>query len=294
MELKKSYIVTSELDKTNHSTIYLARRKRDDEPLVIKEIEKYPEANLEIEVKILRILQNHQKIVQLEKYYEDEEFIWIIMERLGFDLFNWTEEHGNFLEEDGKSIISSVIYAVHICHREGIIHRDIKLQNILSSTMQFENKSDVKLIDFGLAEIIKNKKLNKFVGTINYYAPEVKLEQEYDYSADMWSLGVVSYLLFSDYYPYKEEILTILPKNYKPRFNNPVWNNISDEVKNFISNCLKVDPSQRITSEQAIKLPFVQHNLRNDMKRLKQERNSIIENLAISMNNIKLLEDSLL
>jgi calcium-dependent protein kinase len=140
--------------------------------------------------------------------------------------------------------------AINHCHSLKIAHRDIKPENILLG----ENGS-VKLIDFGLSKQVKSKKMNTIVGTPYYIAPEV-LKGNYNVKCDIWSLGVIMYILLSGYLPFggtgaAEVFEKVQAGEYS--FSQKEWKKVSDEAMDLISKMLQVDTKKRYTAEQCLK-----------------------------------------
>ena len=135
--------------------------------------------------------------------------------------------------------------AVGHCHANGVVHRDIKPENIMVG-----NDKELKLIDFGLSKIHKSSKnLETITGTPYYMAPEV-LTESYDHKCDIWSLGVVMYVLLSGYLPFQgpnkyEVFKKILAGKF--HFNHKEFAKVSNEGKDLISKLLRVDPNKRVT-----------------------------------------------
>eukprot|EP00569_Conticribra_weissflogii_P000048 CAMPEP_0171355292 /NCGR_PEP_ID=MMETSP0878-20121228/45147_1 /TAXON_ID=67004 /ORGANISM="Thalassiosira weissflogii, Strain CCMP1336" /LENGTH=155 /DNA_ID=CAMNT_0011861289 /DNA_START=544 /DNA_END=1007 /DNA_ORIENTATION=+ len=138
---------------------------------------------------------NHSKIIKMVAFYEDERYLHIVTEKYaGGELFSRivknTSPEGCFSEAAAAKIVKSLLEAVHYLHKRNIVHRDIKPENILFE--KFSDKSDIKLIDFGLSR--KHRRgdppMMKSVGTAYYMSPEV-LGENYDRSCDLWSVGVV-------------------------------------------------------------------------------------------------------
>jgi calcium-dependent protein kinase len=131
-----------------------------------------------------------------------------------------------------KQMISCVSY----CHNKNIVHRDLKPENImLEKEKSFDN---IKLIDFGTAQVFDpTKQLKEQIGTPYYIAPEV-LNKKYSKECDVWSSGVICYILLSGIPPFNgvtdQEIMAAIKKG-KFTFSNKVWNNISAEAKDFIT-----------------------------------------------------------
>lgn len=145
---------------------------------------------------------------------------------------------------------SKLLKAVNHCHSLNIAHRDIKPENVL-----INDSGNLKLIDFGLSKQVKSKKMNTIVGTPYYIAPEV-LKGKYNLKCDIWSLGVIMYILLSGYLPFggtgaAEVFEKVQAGEYS--FSQKEWNKVSDEGKDLIKHMLEVDTKKRYTAEQCLK-----------------------------------------
>ena len=147
---------------------------------------------------------------------------------------------------------------INFCHTNNIIHRDLKPENVLLEANKDFNA--IKMIDFGEAIEWKSKsKITDRVGTAMYVAPEV-IAKSYDSKCDIWSLGVMTFILVSGYPPFTgEDDHEILEKVKKGKydFDDPAWEKVSDECKQFIRQLLTINPEKRPNAEQAINHPWI-------------------------------------
>lgn len=192
---------------------------------------------------------------------------------------------------DCKSVVASVALALRTCHENNIVHCDVKLNNVFSTTVNFTNKSDIKLIDFGLAEFTMEDTITGFHGTKKYYAPETITQKNFNSKIDMWSLGVMAYLLITECYPYDGVDSKTLDKNFSPFFDEKLWD---DELSKFVKLCLTVDPQLRISSQEAVKFSFVQEIINSEIKRLKENEEKLIRKLALQRDLLEKEESRLL
>lgn len=210
------------------------------------------------EVDILRKL-DHPNIVKYFETYEDDYYLHIVMEYIpGDNLFKMiTNNHYfNFSEKDIQLIVSCLLKAVLFLHHNGIVHRDIKPDNILFSVPG--KYGSLKLIDFGLS-IPKNAKKEKYrVGTPYYMAPEMIIGK-YFFASDMWSIGVILFVMITGQQPFKGRdqahvFERISEGNYDKRLLDR--QKCSSELKDLIKRTLVVDPKKRISVESAINYPW--------------------------------------
>ena len=203
---------------------------------------------LKNEIAILKTL-DHPHIVRLIETFNHRNQLFIVMELCsGGDLYS----RDPYTEEEAARIISSILSAVSYMHNMGIVHRDLKYENIL-----FVNESPtavVKLIDFGLSKTYGGgQPLTDGVGTIYTMAPEV-LKGNYTSQADLWSVGVIAYMLLSSQMPFygrKRHNIAEQILQCKYDFKGRRWKRISPQAKAFVEDLLVVDPDERATAEEA-------------------------------------------
>ena len=224
------------------------------------------------ELKMLRDT-DHTNIVRVYEMYRKPTALYFVMELCTGGHLGQVLKHlpgGHFDQNTARNYIIQVTRAIAHCHHLGIAHRDIKLQNILleSSTKD----AQVKLIDFGNAARFSNDTLplRKIVGTTYTAAPEV-FKQEYDERCDIWSMGVVAYILLSGHRPFEAVDLTadqraressiianILLGRY--HFLHDSWENVSDVAIHYVKCCLELDYTRRRTAEECLHHPWLAHN----------------------------------
>lgn len=173
----------------------------------------------------------------------------------GGDMFDYLQERQFDIKESrAKEFVRKIAYALEYLHSYGIAYRDLKPENILMSSN--EDDADIKLSDFGLSKIIApNEKSDEPFGTISYAAPEVLLGENHDKSVDMWSLGVVTYLLVSGTLPFDDDDEdSIMDKaiNHEPDYLSPWIAKVSKDGKDFIKSLLKKKNTKRLTLKEAL------------------------------------------
>ncbi len=212
----------------------------------------------------VQVALDHPNIVRVYEYFEEDDAIHIIMELCtGGALVSRMKRFRNgFQEEEAATLIEKILGAVLYCHSQGVIHRDIKLDNFI-----YTDKSDnaeLKMIDFGFAYEVENGREGMFeqIGTPSYMAPELwsDTEQEYDSSVDMWAIGVVAYMLLSGTRPFhsgdqREKARMI--REDPVVFPHASWRHVSEAGKNFIRQLMHKDSRKRLSASQALKLPWI-------------------------------------
>jgi len=206
---------------------------------------------------------DHPNVIRLEEVYETSASIYLVMELCrGGDLFDCLYNHNQtvrrYSEYETAKLGKQMLSALQYLHSKGIIHRDLKLENFLFSTS--ETSSELKLIDFGLSKHFKVGEIHyEAVGTPYTAAPEILASNCYDERSDVWSIGVLIYMLLSGEPPFgglgEEVNLTTLRNKIAsgvPDFTpDHVWSNISDEAMAFINGLLVIDPKFRPTAANA-------------------------------------------
>ncbi len=211
------------------------------------------------------VQMDHPNIIKLYEVYEDNRYIYLIMEECsGGELFDRILDRitnkSMFSEKEAAVIFRQMVSAICYCHAQGICHRDLKPENLLF--LDSSNESPLKVIDFGLSRIF-NKADNKMttkVGTAYYVSPEV-LSGDYDEKCDVWSSGVILYILLTGDPPFNgandNEIYRKI-QNKKFNFPSPQWDKISEDVKDLIKKML-CDPKDRFTAEQVLNHTWVKN-----------------------------------
>jgi len=213
---------------------------------------------LQQEINIMKQL-NHPYVVKLHEVYETPKKIYIIMENYdGGELVSKIREKSYCSEEDVRIIMSRLADAVAYLHEQGIVHRDLKPENILLSTEDPEDMYNIKVMDFGLATCKDSgTMIENICGTPFYMAPEVVDNLGYSQQCDIWSIGIMMYLLLVGYKKECEVLLHQMISNRKIEFPDKYWKNISIGAKNLVENLLKFDPAQRITAKEILQHPWI-------------------------------------
>ena len=210
------------------------------------------------EINILKDL-DHPNILKMYEFFEDEKRYYIVTDICkGGELFDEIVAKGKFSEKDAAMLINQVLTCINYCHKNNIVHRDLKPENVLlEANKEFDQ---IKIIDFGTSLVVKDgEKLDEKLGTPYYIAPEV-LQKNYGAKCDIWSIGVITYIILSGIPPFNgasdQEIMKKV-KLGKFNFNDPVWKSISDSCKDFISTLLTLDQNTRPSAEKALEHPWL-------------------------------------
>lgn len=197
------------------------------------------------EINILKEI-DHPNIVKMYEYFEDDKRFYIVTELCkGGELFDEIIARGKFGEKDAAVLIKQVLGCINYCHQNNIVHRDLKPENILLE--QNKEFDQIKIIDFGTSLVYdpgSSSKLSEKLGTPYYIAPEV-LGESYGSKCDIWGIGVITYVVLSGRPPFNgkddDEIMRAVRKG-KFDFGHQVWNNVSQQAKDFIGKLLTKDP----------------------------------------------------
>ncbi|KAM7521256.1 hypothetical protein LguiB_020218 [Lonicera macranthoides] len=206
------------------------------------------------EVLMLQHLTGQPNIVEFKGAYEDQHYLHLVMELCsGGELFDRITAKGSYSEKEAARIGRQIVNVVHVCHFMGVLHRDLKPENFL--LVSKDEDSPLKATDFGLSVFIEEGKVYKeIVGSAYYVAPEV-LKRNYGKEIDVWSAGVILYILLSGVPPFWAEtekgiFEAILQGNID--YESAPWPSISAGAKDLIKKMLTKDPKKRITAAQAL------------------------------------------
>ena len=280
--------------------VFLVSHKETKELFALKTIEKrkimvtygkldiiYDEIN--IHSKLL-----HENIIKVYNIFEDEESINIIMEYAqNGNLYQLIKKEKNgFSEAKAFDYFIQMINAVYYLHSNNIIHRDIKPENILISK---DNK--LKLCDFGWAKELTLENRSTFCGTMEYMAPEIVGSENYDYSVDIWSLGILLYELLFGHSPFKGNSTNNIILNIKSHELNYDENNkkISNSCKDLIQHLLNMNPQKRLKIKDILEHPFIKKHSKKKYDKIQNQLSKKINdvNNNFFINEEKKLDNNL-
>ena len=286
-DLYSNYELCNYIGKGGFGRVYKVRHKLSNQYRAMKIIKCQPSSQnnlitIQKEINILKSL-DHPNIIKVYEFYKTEKYIYIINELCtGGELFDRIVDAKHFTEIVACNVMRQLLSAVAYCHDKGIIHRDLKPENILIENSEEKDKDFflIKIIDFGTCEMLKKYKLTEKIGTSFYIAPEV-LQNGYNEKCDLWSCGIILYILLSGAPPFygkneKEIFNKILTGNLS--FKNKIWNTISEEAKSLVKKLLEIDPEKRISAKDALKEKWFEIN--------KNPNNKINNSLPMFIKNI--------
>lgn len=226
--------------------------------VIDKKALKGKEDSLENEIRVLRRL-DHPNVVKLLEAYESKSSVYLVMELVtGGELFDRIVEKGSYTEKDAADLIKQVLSAVAYMHSSGVVHRDLKPENLLYHSPDEDSK--IMISDFGLSKMEESGIMATACGTPGYVAPEVLAQKPYGKEVDVWSIGVISYILLCGYPPFYDEndanlFAQILKGEFE--FDSPYWDDISLEAKEFIRSLMCVEVDKRLSCEEAMEHAWI-------------------------------------
>jgi len=264
-KITKFYNLKQVLGTGAFSEVVLAEEKLTGILRAVKCIErksiKGKEDVLENEVMVLKKIK-HPNIVELREIYDNKSHVYLVMDLVsGGELFDRIVEKGSYTEKDASDIIKQILEAMKYIHDKGIVHRDLKPENLLFYSPDEDAK--IMISDFGLSKMEGSGDMSTACGTPGYVAPEVLAQKPYGKAIDVWSIGVISYILLCGYPPFYDEndanlFGQIMKGEYE--FDSPYWDEISDSAKEFITHLMDVNPNTRYTCIEAIQHPWISGN----------------------------------
>ncbi|KAL0404921.1 UNVERIFIED_CONTAM: Calcium-dependent protein kinase [Sesamum radiatum] len=249
-DIEEFYELGQELGRGEFGVTYLCTDKTTGEVFACKSISKKKlRTRVDIEdvrreVEIMRHLPKHPNIVSLKDTYEDDHAVHLVMELCeGGELFDRIVARGHYTERAAAAVIRTIVEVIQNCHMHGVMHRDLKPENFL-----FANKKEtapLKAIDFGLSVFFKpGERFNEIVGSPYYMAPEV-LKRNYGPEVDVWSAGVILYILLCGVPPFWAEteqgVAQAIIRSVVD-FKRDPWPKVSDRAKDLVKKMLNPDP----------------------------------------------------
>ncbi|XP_057547826.1 calcium-dependent protein kinase 20-like [Amaranthus tricolor] len=265
--IEEAYELGGELGRGEFGVTYLCTEKSTSEVFACKKISKkklrtpIDIEDVRREVEIMRHMPKHPNIVSLKDTYEDDYAVHLVMELCeGGELFDRIVSRGHYTERAAAVVLRTIVEVVQVCHKDGVIHRDLKPENFL-----FANKKEtaaLKAIDFGLSVFFTpGERFDEIVGSPYYMAPEV-LKRNYGPEVDIWSAGVILYILLCGVPPFWAEteqgVAQAIIRSVID-FKRDPWPRVSDNAKDLVRKMLDPDPARRLTAQQVLDHPWLQN-----------------------------------
>lgn len=265
--IEEKYMVDRELGRGEFGVTYLCIHRDTRELLACKSISKrklrtsVDVEDVRREVAIMKHLPENSNIVTLREACEDENAVHLVMELCeGGELFDRIVARGHYTERAAAAVTRTIMEVVQVCHKHGVIHRDLKPENFLFANKK-EN-SPLKAIDFGLSIFFKpGERFSEIVGSPYYMAPEV-LKRNYGPEIDIWSAGVILYILLCGVPPFwaeSEQGVAQAILRGLIDFKRDPWPNVSESAKSLVRQMLEPDPKVRLTAKQVLEHPWIQN-----------------------------------
>merc|ERR1711887_70849 len=252
-ELHAVYAIKEEIGRGGFGVVFAAERRSDGLEVAVKEVSKDKDTlineNVPLEVALMQQVNDVPGVIKLLDYFDTSDCFYVVMERFNSkDLFDFISEQGPLPEHLARDLFMQLVDTVSECHEKGVVHRDIKDENILIDINTFK----IKLIDFGSGALLQEGLYHKFKGTRVYSPPEWINCGAYTAEAlTVWSLGILLYDMLCGDIPFESD--------QEISAGRLVWFkqlNLSSQAKDLISGCLSVDPAKRISLEEVQDHPW--------------------------------------
>ncbi|XP_042033050.1 calcium-dependent protein kinase 10-like [Salvia splendens] len=265
--ISDKYVLGRELGRGEFGITYLCTDRDTREALACKSISKrklrtaVDVEDVRREVEIMSSLPEHANVVRMRAAYEDAEAVHLVMELCeGGELFDRIVARGHYSERAASAVARTVAEVVRMCHHNGVMHRDLKPENFL-----FANKKEnsaLKVIDFGLSVFFKpGERFSEIVGSPYYMAPEV-LKRNYGPEVDIWSAGVILYILLCGVPPFwaeSEQGVALAILRGVIDFKREPWPQVSESAKSLVRQMLEPEIEKRLTAQQVLDHPWIQN-----------------------------------
>ena len=295
--VKEIYEFKQELGEGASGSVWLVEHKKTGQQfackIVLKDGNMNDASSMSTEIEIMKRAR-HRNIVSMYELFETPKCLWIILELVdGGDLQNYIAHHHDHSEHTVATQTRQILKALHYLHQLGVVHRDIKLQNILLKKHS-KGLPECKLADFGLSALVRlgeegydpeeSSKRKAYTGlhdqwgTKNYFAPEL-IDLKYGPQSDMWSTGCVVYemLVGKMAFPWRESDDELFGRIQTSTFghNRDGWLALSAEGKDFVEKLLTVDPKKRLSATEAMAHPWIMHNAEMDDDKKKKRHKKL-------------------
>lgn len=304
-DIFQKYELLGVLGSGSYATVRKGINRFTGEEVAIKVIERklfrFDQSKWEAQVKEIEIMKqlDHPSVVKLLDFYNTENILYIVVEFIsGGELFDKIVQNGKYPEQKARVLVKNILEAVQYLHKKSIVHRDLKPENILLQNKHSD--TDIKIVDFGVAREIDTG-CKTVIGSLSYIAPEVLQRKDtvkgtgsYGESADMWSVGVITYVVLVGGLPFKDDQGMDMYKrvNQLLKFQEPYWKNLSSQAKDFITHLFQVDPKKRYSVYDCLKHPWIAELNETSSSSDNNNNNKKNESFSSSTTDTTLIEES--
>ncbi|CAG9336006.1 unnamed protein product [Blepharisma stoltei] len=262
-DFDEDYSLQKEIGRGNYSKVFMAIEYLNRQPYAVKTIPKESQNQsfidtLKSEIEVMRKIK-HPRIITLHYVYETEEAFHLVMDYVRGGELQRRLKMGKYPEHIAAAFMRNLLDVIDFLHNNGIVHRDIKPENIL--VLSGDNYTEFKLCDFGLSALLKQTEdLSLRCGSPGFVAPEILRRQRYSTKVDLFSAGVICYIMLTGKYPFTGSSPNeILLKNRECRidFDLEEWNNISKLGRDFVMSLTQENPEQRPSAHEALCHPWI-------------------------------------
>lgn len=257
-----------------------AENRKTHEQVAVKIVKHtHSQAILDREIEIMKRAATHPHILHLYDVYQTRKNIYLVMELAeGGEVFDHIVKHGEYSEQDASIVARKIVEAVKFLHDQGICHRDLKPQNLLCTG---KTPTDIRIADFGLSKVFNEQtmmktcllcclsfsfsffdlptpQIYKGCGSPEYVAPEILMCMAYDEAVDMWSIGIIIYILLTGCFPFwSENVQTLYQKIMNGAYRWPTRPEVSDSAKDLVRKLLEKNPKKRMTAAECLRHPWI-------------------------------------
>lgn len=220
---------------------------------------------LQQEIQIMKEI-NHRHVIRLYEYFDDPKEYYLVTELVeGGELFERIVKKSRYSELEARDCVKTILETMSYLHERGVVHRDLKPENLLLTSKN--DDADIKVADFGFAKHIEGQDedhaLDTQCGTPGYVAPEILKHNAYGTLVDVWSIGVIVYIMLGGYPPFYSDNQTELFKLIKKgiyQFHPKYWDHISEDAKDLIRSMLVINPDHRPSCATLLKHTWITHD----------------------------------